>query len=75
MPAFKFQNGKLQPAQSAQSASQPLTPVTYHGGQTMTGGVTVHTLFWTGGTNPFQGNARPWLLAPGTGRSVIASRA
>jgi hypothetical protein len=34
-PAFKLQNGRLQPAQSA---SQPLTPVTYHGGQTMTGG-------------------------------------
>jgi hypothetical protein len=21
----------------------------------MTGGVTVHTIYWTGGTNPFQG--------------------
>jgi hypothetical protein len=51
-PALTFRNGRLQPAQSA---SQPLTPVTYHGGQTMTGGVTVHTIFWTGGTNPFQG--------------------
>src|SRR5437763_14183029 len=51
-PAFTFQNGRLQPAQSA---SQPLTPVTYHGGKTMTGGITVHTIFWTGGTNPFQG--------------------
>jgi hypothetical protein len=51
-PAFTFQNGRLQPAQSA---SQPLTPLTYHGGQTMTGGVTIHTIFWTGGTNPFQG--------------------
>jgi hypothetical protein len=51
-PALTFQNGRLQPAQSA---SQPLTPVTYHGGQTMTGGITVHTIFWTGGTNPFQG--------------------
>lgn len=57
-PALKFQNGRLQPAerlQPAQAASQPLTPLTYHGGQTMTGGVTVHTIFWTGGTNPFQG--------------------
>jgi hypothetical protein len=36
-------------------ASQPLTPVTYHGGQTMTGGITVHTIFWSGGTSPFQG--------------------
>ena len=51
-PALTFQNGRLQPAQTA---SQPLTPVTYHGGQTMTGGVTVHTIFWTGGTNQFQG--------------------
>lgn len=51
-PVLTFRNGKLQPAQSA---SQPLTPVTYHGGQTMTGGVTIHTIFWTGGTNPFQG--------------------
>lgn len=51
-PALTFRNGRLQPAQSA---TQPLTPVTYHGGQTMTGGVTVHTIFWTGGTNPFQG--------------------
>jgi hypothetical protein len=51
-PSFTFRNGRLQ---AAQSASQPLTPVTYHGGQTMTGGVTVHTIYWTGGTNPFQG--------------------
>ena len=51
-PAFTFQNGRLQPAQAA---SQPLTPLTYHGGQTMTGGITVHTIFWTGGTNAFQG--------------------
>ena len=51
-PSFTFQNGRLQPAQSA---SQPLTPVTYHGGQTMTGGITVHTIYWTGGTNQFQG--------------------
>ena len=51
-PQFTFRNGRLQPAQSA---SQPLTPLTYHGGATMTGGVTVHTIYWTGGTNPFQG--------------------
>src|SRR5215469_8484891 len=51
-PALTFQNGRLRPAQSA---SQPLTPLTYHGGQTMTGGITVHTIYWTGGTNPFQG--------------------
>jgi hypothetical protein len=51
-PALTFQNGRLQPAQAA---TQPLTPVTYHGGQTMTGGITVHTIFWNGGTNQFQG--------------------
>jgi hypothetical protein len=36
-------------------ASGLQTPVTYHGGSVMTGGVTVHTIFWTGGTSPFQG--------------------
>ena len=51
-PPYTVKNGRLQ---LAQSAPQPLTPVTYHGGQTMTGGVTVHTIFWSGGTNPFQG--------------------
>jgi hypothetical protein len=51
-PAYTVKNGRLQ---LAQTGSQPLTPVTYHGGQTMTGGVTVHTIFWTGGTNAFQG--------------------
>jgi hypothetical protein len=52
VPSLTFRNGRLQPAQTA---TQPLTPVTYHGGQTMTGGITVHTIFWTGGTNAFQG--------------------
>jgi hypothetical protein len=51
-PPFTMQNGRFTPTQSA---SQPLTPVTYHGGKTMTGGVTIHTIFWTGGTHPFQG--------------------
>src|SRR5947207_6729818 len=36
-------------------ASGLQTPVTYHGGSVMTGGITVHTIFWTGGTDPFQG--------------------
>jgi hypothetical protein len=36
-------------------ATGALTPVIYHGGSVMTGGVTVHTIFWTGGTNAFQG--------------------
>jgi hypothetical protein len=53
MPPLTIQHGQLQPAQAM--PSQPLTPVTYHGGQTMTGGVTVHAIFWSGGTNPFQG--------------------
>ena len=51
-PALTFRGGGLP---RARGASQPLTPLTYHGGQTMTGAVTVHTIFWTGGTNPFQG--------------------
>jgi hypothetical protein len=29
-------------------------PVTYHGGQTMTGGITIHAIFWSGGTHPFK---------------------
>jgi hypothetical protein len=36
-------------------ASGAPTPVTYHGGAVMAGGVTMHLIFWTGGTNPFQG--------------------
>jgi hypothetical protein len=31
------------------------TPLTYHGGSVMPGGITMHLIFWTGGTNPFQG--------------------
>ena len=34
-------------------AGELQTPVTYHGGSVMVGGVTVHTIFWTGGTHPF----------------------
>jgi hypothetical protein len=41
-------------------AGELQTPVTYHGGAVMSGGVTVHTIFWTGGTNPFN-------PAPGNG--------
>lgn len=37
-------------------ASGSPTAVTYHGGTIMAGGVTVHTIFWTGGTNPFPGS-------------------
>src|SRR5205085_3020066 len=31
------------------------TPLTYHGGPTMTGGVTVHTIFWAPGGYAFMG--------------------
>ncbi|MBV8219760.1 MAG: hypothetical protein JO325_14955 [Solirubrobacterales bacterium] len=30
-------------------------PEVYHGGSVMAGGLTVHTIFWSGGTHPFQG--------------------
>ncbi len=36
-------------------ATGALTPVTYHAGPTMTGGVTVHTIFWAPPGFPFQG--------------------
>jgi hypothetical protein len=31
------------------------TPVVYHGGPTMSGGITVHTIFWAPSAFPFQG--------------------
>ena len=36
-------------------AGELQTPVTYHGGAVMSGGITVHTIFWagSGGTHPF----------------------
>src|SRR4051794_14957400 len=36
-------------------AGEAQTPVTYHGGSVMVGGVTVHTIFWSGanGAHPF----------------------
>ena len=42
-------------AAQADVASGAPTPVTYHGGAVMAGGITMHLIFWTGGTNPFQG--------------------
>ena len=45
-------------AAQADVASGAPTPVTYHGGAVMAGGVTMHLIFWTGGTNPFQGGLR-----------------
>lgn len=42
-------------AAQADVASGAPTPLTYHGGSVMTGGVTMHLIFWTGGTNQFQG--------------------
>ena len=37
-------------------ASGTLTPLIYHGGPAMSGGVTVHTIFWNGPGHPFQGS-------------------
>jgi hypothetical protein len=37
-------------------ASGALTPETYHGGAVMSGGVTVHTIFWAPPGHPFQGS-------------------
>lgn len=52
----------LSGAQPDLPAGELQTPVTYHGGSVMVGGVTVHTIFWTGGTHPFNpapGNGAP----------------
>jgi hypothetical protein len=53
----------LVPAHNQQSlpaagdvASGALTPVTYHGGPVMSGGVTVHTIFWAPAGFAFQGS-------------------
>ena len=48
-------NGAGKFAAQTDVASGAPTPVTYHGGAVMAGGVTMHLIFWTGGTNPFQG--------------------
>jgi hypothetical protein len=55
-------------------ASGQLTPVTYHGGSVMTAcnnpacssttPITIHTIFWDGGTNPFQGSPNPARSVP-----------
>lgn len=45
--------GKLSPADIATGA---LTPLTYHGGSVMAGGVTVHTVFWAPSGYSFQGS-------------------
>jgi hypothetical protein len=37
-------------------ATQGLTPLTYHGGDVMGGGVTVHTIFWAPSGYSFQGS-------------------
>ena len=39
------------------------TPATYHGGPTMTGGVTVHTIFWAPSNYPFVAAAPPGSTA------------
>jgi hypothetical protein len=41
---------------AADVASGALTPVTYHGGPVMSGGVTVHTIFWAPSGYAFQGS-------------------
>ncbi len=36
------------------AAAKKAILATYHGGQTMSGGITIHTIFWTGGTHAFK---------------------
>ncbi len=42
-------------------ATGALTPVNYHGGAVMTGGVTVHTIFWAPAGFSFQGSPAPGI--------------
>ena len=42
-------------------ASQGQIPLTYHGGQVMAGGVTVHTIFWAPSGYAFQGSPGPGI--------------
>ena len=51
MPAFN--RPVIFPPNERAAAKKPIL-ATYHGGQTMSGGITVHTIFWTGGTHPFK---------------------
>ena len=53
VPTFNKQGVAFNP----DIASGGPTQVTYHGGSVMSGGVTVHAIFWDGGTNPFSGVA------------------
>lgn len=48
-----FSKGKVRPADVATGS---LTPVVYHGGSVMAGGVTVHTIFWAPSGYTFQGS-------------------
>lgn len=50
-----FQHGRLR---GNDIASGVLNPVTYHGGSVMTGGVTLHTIFWAPAGFAFQGSPR-----------------
>jgi hypothetical protein len=52
VPTFNKQGVAFNP----DIASGGPTQVTYHGGSVMSGGVTVHAIFWDGGTNPFSGS-------------------
>ncbi len=51
VPPFNKQGLEFSP----DIASGAPTQVTYHGGSIMAGGVTIHTIFWDGGSNPFPG--------------------
>src|SRR5947209_12338464 len=58
---FNTQNLQFNPNQNG-----VLTPVVYHGGPTMTGGVTVHAIFWTpSGTETSFPNGPNGLTTPG----------
>lgn len=46
---------------AADVASGLLTPITYHGGPVMSGGVTVHTIFWAPAGYAFQGSPGPGI--------------
>jgi hypothetical protein len=52
VPTFNKQGVAFNP----DIASGAPTQVTYHGGSVMAGGVTIHAIYWDGGTNPFPGS-------------------
>jgi hypothetical protein len=48
-------------ARAGDVTSGALTPVTYHGGLVMAGGVTVHTIFWAPSGYAFEGSPGPGI--------------